>query len=107
MKFTIEPTHASATLAGLPVTEGAVQVLSVAACVVAPPHELVKTARYRLPSSLACTTNVRVVLVAPEISVNGPFITLTCHCTVGVGLPLAAAVNVTLLPGVTVWEAGF
>ena len=31
---------------------------------------------------------------------------LTCHCTVGVGLPVALAVNVAELPAVTVWLLG-
>jgi hypothetical protein len=44
----------------------------------------------------------RVVEVAPEIfaKVVPPFV-LTCHCTVGVGLPLAAAVNAAVAPAVT------
>ena len=32
---------------------------------------------------------------------------LTCHCTVGVGLPLAAAVKVAVWPAVTVWLVGW
>src|SRR5262249_45871497 len=36
-----------------------------------------------------------------------PPLVLTSHCTVGVGLPLAAAVNDTLAPAVTVWLAGW
>jgi hypothetical protein len=32
---------------------------------------------------------------------------LTCHCTVGVGFPLAAAVNVAVCPALTVVFAGF
>jgi hypothetical protein len=31
---------------------------------------------------------------------------LTCHCTVGVGEPVAAAVKVAVWPAVTVWFAG-
>jgi hypothetical protein len=38
---------------------------------------------------------VNVVLVAPEMLVK-PEPVLTCHCTVGAGLPLAAAVKVAL-----------
>ena len=41
-----------------------------------------------------------MVLVSPAMSVNGPP-ELTCHCTVGVGLPVAAAVKVTMLGGTT------
>ena len=32
---------------------------------------------------------------------------LTCHCTVGVGNPLADAVNETLAPSHAVWSVGF
>ena len=40
-------------------------------------------------------------------SVNGPP-ELTCHCTVGVGSPLAAAVKLTLAaPYVTTWFVGW
>ena len=35
-----------------------------------------------------------------------PPLLLTSHCTVGAGLPVAAAVNVALLPAVTVWLDG-
>ena len=42
---------------------------------------------------------LRVVLVAPEISLQmpPPFV-LTCHCAVGVGFPLATALKVASLP---------
>jgi hypothetical protein len=42
---------------------------------------------------------VNVVLVAPEMSLKEPppFV-LSCHCTVGAGLPLAAAVKLALVP---------
>ena len=46
-----------------------------------------------------------VVLVAAGMLLN-PLPLSTCHCTVGVGLPLAAAVNVTLAPVHTVWLLG-
>src|SRR5882672_7279422 len=32
---------------------------------------------------------------------------LTCHCTVGVGEPVAAAVKVAVWPAVTVWFVGW
>jgi hypothetical protein len=46
---------------------------------------------------------VRVVAVAPPMSFQlpPPFV-LTCHCTVGVGFPLAPAVKVAFCPYVTV-----
>lgn len=62
------------------------------------PPELVHTARYCFPLSPAAVTNVSVAAVAPEISLHVlPFV-LICHCTVGVGLPVAADVKDTLLP---------
>src|SRR3954451_8195858 len=39
------------------------------------------------------------------MSLNGPPVE-TCHCTVGAGVPLAAAVKVTLLPTSTLWVSG-
>ncbi len=46
---------------------------------------------------------VNVVLVAPEMSVQGPeLLAADCHCAAGTGLPLAAAVNVALALYVTV-----
>ena len=52
--------------------------------------------------------NGQVVLVAPAMSLNvEPPSVLTCHCTVGVGLPLAAAVKVAVWPAVTVWLTGW
>ena len=51
---------------------------------------------------------VSVGEVAPVISVKVmPPSVLTCHCTVGVGVPLAAAVKVTGLPAVIVWLVGW
>ena len=45
--------------------------------------------------------------VAPVKFVNvvPPFV-LTCHCTVGVGVPVAAAVNVAFAPAATVALVG-
>src|SRR6266571_468058 len=49
------------------------------------------------------TANVSVAEVAPEISVNvAPPSVLTCHCTVGAGVPVAAALNDADCPDVTV-----
>jgi hypothetical protein len=49
-----------------------------------------------------------VVDVAPDMFVKlvPPFV-LCCHCTVGVGVPLAAAVKVAVWPALTVWFDGF
>ncbi len=35
-----------------------------------------------------------------------PPLVLTCHCTVGVGVPLAVAEKLAVAPAVTVWLAG-
>jgi hypothetical protein len=96
-------------LDGCVVTEGAKFTVSVAAVVVpAVPTPFEKTAWYWLPFMDAVTAvSVSVVEVAPLIFVNAPPPVLTCHCAVGAGLPLAAAVNITLDPAVTVWLAGF
>src|SRR5438132_835478 len=70
-------------------------------------HRLLNRARYCLPSSAATALKVRLGLVAPAISLNvTPPSVLTCHWTVGAGLPLAAALKLTL-PGHTVWLDGF
>src|SRR5690242_9628590 len=51
--------------------------------------------------------NVSVVEVAPGISVNvAPPSVLTCHCTVGAGVPVAAALNDAVCPDVTVMLDG-
>lgn len=48
------------------------------------------------------TVNVRVVEVAPGMSVNvAPPSELTCHWTVGAGEPVADALNEALCPDVT------
>ena len=50
---------------------------------------------------------LRVAMVAPGMSLKVlPPSVLTCHCTVGVGLPLAAAVKVAVRPALTVWFVG-
>jgi hypothetical protein len=47
-----------------------------------------------------------VVEVAPAKFVKAPPLALTCHCTVGVGEPDAAAVNIAVAPAATVTFAG-
>ena len=88
----------SAPAAGEIATVGTV---SVAALVVAVLQEFVKTARYCLPLSADVAVKVSVVEVAPGMSLNGPPLD-TCHCTVGAGVPLAAAVKVAVAPLQTV-----
>src|SRR5213594_3519011 len=77
--------------------------VSVAAVVVADPAELVNTARYLLPLCDKVVAKLSVVEVAPErlLKVTPPSV-LTCHCTVGVGEPVAAAVKVAVSPAFTV-----
>ena len=80
-------------LVGCVVIVGPVLTVSVAALVVAVPTLFVNTAWYSLPLSAAGTLEiVSVVDVAPLTFVNvEPPLVDTCHCTVGVGVPLAAA----------------
>jgi hypothetical protein len=82
---------------------GAGFTVRVAGVVVAVPAELVNTARYWFPFCDKAVVKLRVVEVAPETLLNVvPPSVLTCHCTVGVGEPVAAAVKVAVWPAVTV-----
>lgn len=77
--------------------------VSVAAVLVAVPTVFVNTARYWLPFWDAVVVKVRVVEVAPVTLLNvAPPSVLVCHCTVGAGFPLAAAVKLTFVPAATV-----
>ena len=55
-----------------------------------------------MPFCPAVAVKDNVVEMAPVMSVKEPPLVFTCHCTVGVGLPVAAAVNVACDPEVTV-----
>ena len=67
------------------------RTVSVAAVVVAVLQGFVNTARYWRPVCDGVGVIVRVVLVSPGISGKvAPPSVLTCHCTLGVGVPLAA-----------------
>jgi hypothetical protein len=69
---------------------------------------LVNTARYWFPLSPEAAVKLKVVFVAPEISFQlVPPLVLTCHWTVGVGLPVAAAVKLAVAPELTVELLGF
>jgi hypothetical protein len=82
---------------------GVAFTVSVAAVVVAVPPEFVNTARYRFPFCDKAVAKLRVVEAAPETLLNvAPPSVLTCHCTVGVGVPVAAAVKLAVWPAVTV-----
>ena len=64
------------------------------------PAALVKTALYSSPVKAAEATKVSVADVAPRMFEKlTPPLVLTSHCIVGVGVPLAAAVNFTVSPG--------
>jgi hypothetical protein len=90
-------------LTGCVVMAGAPVNVSVAAVVVAIPATLVNTAWYLFPFCPAVVANVSVVEIAPATLLNvAPPEALTCHWTVGIGLPLAAAVKLTLLPTLTI-----
>jgi hypothetical protein len=81
--------------------------VSVAAFVVALETELVNLARYSSALSLAVAITLYVadVAVAPGASLHElpPFVE-TCHCTVGVGVPEAAAVNVAVVAALVTWS---
>lgn len=64
---------------------------------------LVKTARYWYPlMETVVLASVRVVEVAPARSLKPPpSLVETCHCTVGVGLPVAAEVKEAVAPAIT------
>lgn len=81
---------------GCVVTAGGVFTVNVAALDDALPRLLVNTARNCFPLSAEVVVKEYEVVVAPEISFQVlPLSVLTCHFVVGVGDPLAAAVNVT------------
>jgi hypothetical protein len=92
------------------VTAVAGVMVTVAALLVAVPPALVKTALTSQPFTRAvrgpdvyegevAPGMVRLVQVLPSIEY--------CHCTVGVGVPLAAALNVRVPPDGTDWLIGW
>src|SRR5664279_4728187 len=80
----------------------------VADVVVAVPEPLVNTARNLVPFWPAVTLGtVSVVVVAPATLLKvAPPSVLNSHCTVGVGRPVAAAVNTAVPPAFTVTSVG-
>ena len=90
------------------VTAVAGVMVMVAALLVAVPPALVKTALTSQPFTRAVrdpvvsegeVAPVRLAQVLPSIEY--------CHCTVGVGVPLAAALNVRVPPDGTDWLIGW
>jgi hypothetical protein len=76
--------------------------VKLAADVVALPDVLVNTARYWFPFWEAAAVKLSVVEVAALRLLNvAPPSLLTCHCAVGVGAPVAAAVKLTEFPATT------
>jgi hypothetical protein len=88
------------------VTAGAEFAVKVAAFEVVDPPVLVNTARYWLPLCEAWAVKVSVVEVAPGTLFQLAPSVLTCHWTVGDGVPVAAAVNVTEPGAQTLWLDG-
>jgi hypothetical protein len=76
--------------------------VNVAALLVTLPAVLANTARYLFPFCETAVVKLTVVEVAPLrlLNVTPPSV-LTCHCTVGMGEPVAAAVKVAVWPAVT------
>ena len=63
------------------------------------PTELVKTAWYSLPFCAAWAVKLRVSEVAPLMFVKElPPSVLSCHCTVGVGVPYLREVPLNVVP---------
>ena len=66
----------------------------------------VNTARYWLPLRAVVAAKLYVALVAPVIFVQVVPLVLTCHCTVGAGVPVAAAVKMAVPPTFTLVATG-
>src|SRR3989442_3814395 len=75
----------------------ALLIVSVATLEVVLPQVLENTARYWLLLCDALAVKLSGLVVAPGMLVNPPPL-LACHCSVGTGVPLAAAVNDTTVP---------
>ena len=105
MKLVADPA-VTARLVGCVVTAGTVCTVNVAAFVVAFPAAFVKMARYLLPFSANVVAKEYVGEVAPVIFLQVPSV-ITCHRTVGVGEPFAAAVKLAVAPEVTVRLVGW
>ena len=77
--------------------------VKVAALLFTLPAVLVNTARYLFPFCDVLAVKLSVMEVTPLRLLNvTPPSMLTCHCTVGAGEPVAAAMKVAVWPAVTV-----
>ena len=90
-----------------PGAAGMVLTVNVAEFEVAGPAMFVHTARYCLLLSAAVVVNDNVPLVAPAMLFQLVPLVLSCHCTVGAGLPLAPELNITFTPAHLVCESGW
>ena len=81
--------------------------VNIAASEFTVPPLFVHTARYCLLLSAIAVAKDNVAFVAPVIFVQVVPLVLTCHCTVGAGLPLAAELKLTFKPTHLVCEAGW
>jgi hypothetical protein len=89
--------------AGFAVITGVELTVSVAAVDVLLLTEFVNTASYALPFCEAVVVMLKVVEVAPATAAKlAPPFVLNSHCTVGAGVPMAAAVKVAIAPAITV-----
>src|SRR5262245_26645742 len=79
------------------------RTVKIAALLVVVPAALANTARKRFPLSTRAVENWYVVCVAPLTFVQFPPLSvLTCHCTVGAGSPVPAALKLAICPTYTV-----
>ena len=109
-----EPVNPVAVRTELPqlfttVTPGAAGIaftVNVAAFEFTVPALLVHEARYCLPLTPVVAATFKVRLVAPLILVQVVPLVLSCHCTVGAGLPLAAELKLTFVPAQVVCDDG-
>jgi hypothetical protein len=85
---------------------GVALTVNVAAFEFAVPTPLVHTARYCFELSLTEAVKVNEAFTAPLRSVHVFPSVLTCHCTIGAGVPVAADVKVTFVPEQTVSDVG-
>ena len=104
VKLAVAPAHRLA-FEGCVFTTGAVFIEREAALEVTEPQLLLTTARKLLPLSAAEVVNESVVFVSPERLVQVAPIS-SCHCTLGLGLPLALTEKDAVVPGHFVVLAG-
>ena len=106
LKLAVDP-DVTVRLVGCAVTAGTACTVNVACSVVTFPAAFVKMARYCLPVSASAVVREYVAEVAPVMFVQVVPLVLTCHRTVGVGEPLAAAMKLVVNPEVTVRLVGW